>query len=143
MKTLFLINLAVTLMMTGVIWTIQLVHYPLFNRVGLEAFRDYQIAHMNAITLLVMPLMLIELITAFLLALTPPSQTPSILMWVAFGLVGVVWMMTAFVQVPLHNQLANGFDQAIYQALVNTNWVRTIAWSARSGLLLYLIGHVR
>lgn len=142
MKTLLLINLAATLLMTGVIWMIQLVHYPLFNRVGLEAFREYQLAHMNAITLLVMPLMLIELITAFLLALTPPPQIPAFIWWIAFGLVGIVWIMTAFVQVPLHNQLMSGFDQTIYQALVNTNWVRTIAWSARSGVLLYAVGRV-
>lgn len=125
--------------MTGVIWMIQLVHYPLFNRVGADAFRAYEAAHASAITLLVMPLMFVELFTALALAASPPDGVPPLIVWVGLGLVGVVWVMTVLVHVPQHNRLALGFDDATYRALVATNWVRTLAWSARSILVIYML----
>ncbi|MBC8100522.1 MAG: hypothetical protein H7Y11_13850 [Armatimonadetes bacterium] len=142
MKMLLLANAAATLLMTGVIWLIQVVHYPLFDRVGAEAFRTYEAAHTNLITCVVLPLMLIELLTAILLVAQPIPQVPPLVIWVGLGLVGVVWLTTAFVQVPLHGQLAAGFDVGAHQALVASNWVRTIAWSLRSGLMIYILYQV-
>jgi hypothetical protein len=40
------------------------------------------------------------------------------------------------VQIPLHNQLALGFDLSVHRKLVATNWWRTIAWSLRGVCLL-------
>jgi membrane protease YdiL (CAAX protease family) len=142
MRLILLANLAATLLMTGTIWTIQLVHYPLFNRVGTEAFRDYAAAHTSAITCLVLPLMAVELLTALGLVAQPLPEVPHVWFWIGLGLVGVAWLMTAFVHVPQHGQLASGFDEVTYQALVTTNWVRTIAWTARSALMLYVVNQV-
>jgi hypothetical protein len=55
--------------------------------------------------------------------------------WLGLTLLFVVWVTTAFVSVPLHAKLAAGFDPQAHAMLVGTNWVRTLAWSAR-GLLL-------
>ena len=52
---------ATTLPLVGLIWTIQLVHYPLFDGVGAEGFAAYERRHAAAITWLVAPLMLGEL----------------------------------------------------------------------------------
>jgi hypothetical protein len=49
--------------------------------------------------------------------------------------VGVAWASTALLSVPLHGRLAGGLDLDQVDALVATNWVRTLAWTAR-GLLL-------
>ncbi|MGB0385973.1 MAG: hypothetical protein ACPGWR_14225 [Ardenticatenaceae bacterium] len=38
MKLLLLIHTATTLSLVGLIWTIQLVHYPLFEQVGLDTY---------------------------------------------------------------------------------------------------------
>ncbi|MDW8298139.1 MAG: hypothetical protein RML95_02260 [Anaerolineae bacterium] len=135
---IFLINLGATLAMFGAIWIVQVVHYPLFSRVGIESFRAYETAHTSLITLVVMPLMFAELITAFLLALQPPRGTPLIIAWIGLGLVGVTWLSTAFIQVPLHSKLSAGFDASAHQALVTTNWIRTIAWSLRAVLVLWM-----
>jgi hypothetical protein len=138
MRVVLLANVAATLLMTGTIWVIQLVHYPLFNRVGTESFRAYADAHTSAITCLVLPLMAVEALTALALVMQPlpiPNVSP-LVWWIGLALVGVVWFMTAFVHVPQHGQLAGGFDQATYQALVLSNWIRTLAWSARSALML-------
>ena len=41
-RFLLLTHLASTLFMTGVIWFVQCVHYPLFASVGEEGFRNYE-----------------------------------------------------------------------------------------------------
>jgi hypothetical protein len=40
-----LVHVGATLFMVGVIWFVQVVHYPLFSRVGLEKFSLYSEAH--------------------------------------------------------------------------------------------------
>jgi hypothetical protein len=40
-----LVNAAAVIFMAGFLWIMQLVHYPLFDRVGEEAFPAYETAH--------------------------------------------------------------------------------------------------
>jgi uncharacterized membrane protein len=138
MKLLVLANLAATLFMVGAIFVVQIVHYPLFDRVGTEGYTRYQAAHLDLITLVVMPPMLIEMVTAFILAFETPEGVSPIEMWIGLALVGVVWFATAFFSVPQHNVLASGFNRAAYEALVSTNWIRTLAWTARGALMLWV-----
>jgi hypothetical protein len=57
-------------------------------------------------------------------------------------LVAVVWASTAVLQVPRHQTLAASFDAAAHADLVRTNWIRTVAWSARGGLMLSVLGQM-
>lgn len=139
MRFVFLINAASTLMMTGVIWFVQIVHYPLFSRVGLAEFARYETAHSNLTSLVVVPLMLLELATAAMLVLTRPPNLPPIWLITGFALVLLIWATTFFLSVPQHNKLSSGFDIAAHQTLLVTNWIRTAAWSARSVIVLYLL----
>lgn len=138
MKYIFLANLAATLFMIGVIWVIQVVHYPLFRNVGVEGFADYERLHSNLITLIVGPPMLLELATALLLLWQRPTAMPTWMAWIGVILVGVIWLSTAFLQVPQHTFLSAGFNAEAHRLLVTTNWIRTIAWSLRGGLLLWV-----
>lgn len=139
MRFIFLINAASTLMMTGVIWFVQIVHYPLFSRVGLTEFARYEAAHSNLTSLVVVPLMLVELATAAVLVLGKPPELPLSWLITGFILVLLIWATTFFLSVPQHNKLSSGFNSAAHQILVTTNWIRTAAWSARSMLVLYLL----
>lgn len=134
---LFLIHFFATVFMTGVIWVIQVVHYPLFARVGPETYVQYQREHEQRITWIVGPMMLLELGTALLLVRYPPAGIPRASMVWNLGLLAAIWLSTAFLQVPQHQRLEHGFDAAAIHALVNTNWVRTLSWSARAFLLLF------
>lgn len=133
---MFIVHLGATLAMTGVIWMVQIVQYPLFDAVGREAFASYHSGHTRLISLVVMPLMLTELATAGWLCFQTPSGVPSFAPWVGLALVLLAWGSTAFLQVPQHGLLHEGFSSAAHQALVSTNWIRTFAWTARSGLWL-------
>lgn len=128
MEWLLPVHYAVTWALVGLIWTIQMVHYPLFAQVGPEHFVAYHRRHTREITLVVGPLMLAELVTAALLVLEG-NRDPWLL--ASLPLLALIWISTGFVQIPLHNTLTTGFDAHAHRRLVTTNWWRTAAWSAR------------
>lgn len=123
-----------TFMLCGLIWTIQLVHYPSFRFIELNKFTEFQSFHSKKITLIVAPLMLLELITA-LIHFTNSPKTPA--SFTAISMVATVWIVTAFISVPCHNILAQGYHSPAHNKLVSSNWIRTAAWSLRSALLLW------
>lgn len=50
------VHAASTMAMVGLIWTVQVVHYPLFESVGAEAYPNYQSRHIDRIgAVLVVP----------------------------------------------------------------------------------------
>ena len=124
--------------LTGIIWLVQIVHYPLFKFVGNQNYKEFHQSHMNWISFVVAPTMIIEALTAGLIIFYPPNSAQNWQLWTGLVLVAVVWASTFFLQVPLHEKLANGFDQGTHNALVNTNWIRTIAWTLRAALILWL-----
>jgi hypothetical protein len=132
-----LAHFAVTCALVGLIWTIQIVQYPLFDRVGREAFPTWHAAYTAAITWVVAPLMLAELASALWLLGVVGYREPLFL--ASLLPLALVWMATAFVQVPLHGRLARGFDAASHRRLVRSNWLRTSAWTLRAGLLHSLL----
>ena len=132
--TLFMIQLAATLFMTGLIWIVQIVHYPLLGQVG-ASFPEVHAEHMRTIGFVVIPVMLAELGTAAINLVERPAFVPPVAAWAGAVLVVVIWASTFAVQVPLHDALGHGLDPEVHQRLVDTNWIRTVLWSARSALL--------
>lgn len=134
-KILLLLNLALTGYMTGLIWFVQIVHYPLFKEVAkLGPFAQYSRIHSALTTVVVGPVMVAELAVAVALTLSAASKLNFILL----GLVLGIWAVTFFLSVPNHTLLADGFDETAWLNLVQTNWLRTLAWTVRLGLLIYL-----
>lgn len=132
MRIALLANVVATLYMTGLIWFVQVVHYPLFAGVGRERWAEYALAHQRLVTLVVAVPMLVELATAALLALRPPPVLGRGLPVAGLVLVLVAWASTALLQVPAHGRLAGGFDADVHRGLVAWNWVRTAAWTGRA-----------
>lgn len=128
-----------TWFLVGLIWTIQIVHYPLFAAVGVDRFVAYEASHTRLITLVVGPVMLVEAATAGLFVAMRPASIPAWIPWTGLGLVILIWISTAILQVPDHAKLANGFDATAHAHLVGTNWLRTIAWTARGVILAVAI----
>ena len=130
-EPILLVQLVSTLAMVGIIWFVQVVHYPLFELVGNRGFANYEQAHQFRTTLVVAPLMLTEAATAVAsLWLRPEGVSPAL----AVGgvlLLAIIWFTTYACQVPAHTQLAKTFDTATHRWLVASNWIRTAAWTAR------------
>jgi hypothetical protein len=137
---LLLLNFAAAAYLTGVIWVVQLVTYPALMLVNKEEFARYHAAHTRGMGWVVGAPMVAELALAGWLA------------WAAYaawgvgpalgqlGLVLAVWAVTFFVAVPFHNRLeAGGYNYIALDGLVRTNWLRTLAWTARATWLGWLL----
>lgn len=141
LDALLLAHAASTWFMTGVIWFVQLVHYPLMARVGREHWREYEGGHQRWTTLVVMPAMLVELgatLALLLRGVWGESPAPGAL-WFGAALLALIWLSTTLVQVPLHARLEAGFEARTHARLVATNWIRTLAWSARAAVATLLL----
>lgn len=131
------IHSGATWFMIGLIWFVQIVHYPLMGAVPADACPAYARAHQRRTTWIVGPVMLLEAGSAVLLLWLPHGEfagTP--LRWGGLALLAVIWVSTFAVQVPLHAKLATSFDRAVWRRLVVSNWLRTAAWSVRGIIAL-------
>lgn len=139
MGLLYLLLAAVTWFMTGLIWFVQIVHYPLFASVGSDKFLVYIKAHCNLTGMVVILPMVIQLLLSGLVAFDNKS-TYSTLLWLNFALVIVIWILTGFASVPCFNNMCSaGFSESVHGRLVLTNWARTILWSVCSIILLLIL----
>jgi len=137
-RLLFLAHLGSSLYMVGLIWFVQVVHYPLFAGVGNLEFPSYEQRHTARTTWVVAPPMLIQGGTAVLLIWFSPISVAAWSLWTGLGLLGICWLSTAFIQVPCHESLSKVFDPLIHQRLVWTNWLRTAAWTLHGVLVLWM-----
>jgi hypothetical protein len=136
---IFIANVAATLSMAGAIWVVQLAHYPAFHFVDANRFPVFERFHQQRITLIVVPLMLLEVLTAALLLWERPPELPSWAAWSGAALLGVIWLSTAVLQIPLHRELSRGMNKPAIERLIATNWIRTIAWTARGALMIWAV----
>lgn len=133
---IFIGHAASTFFMTGLIWIIQLLHYPSYRFIQPEKFSSYQNFHTNRITFIVGPVMLIEVLSGMYLTVTSDGTPVWTLNFVGLCL---IWLSTLFFSIPAHNQLHWGYNEKVISRLINTNWLRTLTWSFRSLLMLYLL----
>ncbi|TWT40820.1 hypothetical protein [Botrimarina hoheduenensis] len=130
-------QLFATLYMTGVIWFVQLVHYPMFANVPADSFVEYERIHQARTFWVVGPPMLVELFTAVaMLAMRPPG-VPAWVPLVGLALLLLVDGSTALFFGPQHGRLSAGFDATLHRQLVAGNWLRTFGWTARGVLLVW------
>lgn len=115
--------------MTGLIWFVQIVHYPMLARYPAEMFPKIAREHCDRTGFVVGPLMLVEAASGGLCVLAG-IQEPVFLL--SIGLLGLIWLSTAVVQIPLHRRLLREWDPRAARRLAQTNWVRTVAWTLRS-----------
>lgn len=139
MNAVLVVSVVATWAMIGLIWTVQLVHYPMLGRMSVHEPAAAAVDHQRRISWVVGPLMAAEGVTALALLVRQPATMGWVTAWSAAGLLGVALLSTALVQVPLHSRLATGHDAVAAARLVSTNWVRTIAWSARGVVLVAVV----
>src|SRR5918997_4751331 len=94
-KYVLLVHLAATLVMVGIIWFVQIVHYPLFGNVGTGGFSAYSEAHTRLTGFVVGPPMLAEAATSILLVIIRPQAIPAGAAWTGLLLVACIWLSTA------------------------------------------------
>lgn len=129
-----LVHVASSAFMAGVIWFVQIVHYPLMRHVT-ERWSEFEIAHQNRTTFVVAPIMFLEALSTMMVWLDRPSDALRLTSLIT--LVAVL-LSTFAVQVPIHAALSKGFQPALHRALVRTNMIRAVLWTVRTilGILI-------
>jgi hypothetical protein len=137
MSQIILIHLVSLFFLTGVIWLVQLLHYPSFASFEESKFIDLMKWHQMRVSWVVIPAMLIELITGGWICWLGSFHD---LIWnVNFALIILTWLSTMIFQGPVHGKLLLGYSQSNIRYLVQTNWIRTLLWSVRAALLLFYL----
>ena len=133
-------HLALASIMVGVIWVIQLVHYPSFRFTDREKYVSFQIFHMRNISFIVVPVMILEFLSGLLLVLYHSNHVS--LLRISFFLLLIIWLVTALFFAQIHQKLSKGYDETLVRNLVSLNWIRTLLWTIRTIIIIYcLIGY--
>ncbi len=112
------------------IWLVQLVIYPGFRYYSKENLIVWHQKYTLGISLVVIPLMFGQVISAGLQwSLTANSYTLG-----SMVLIAGVWLSTFLQFVPMHNVISQGiFDDKLLNRLVKRNWYRTALWTVLFG----------
>lgn len=132
----FMTNFMCCSYLTGLIWTVQKVHYPTFYFIHSNNFKKFTKFHQKEISKIVAPIMILELLTSFYLFIELKSWTYFILL----TLVILIWCSTFLLSVRLHKHLStNGFDKSAIDQLNLTNWPRTVLWTIKMIYMFFLL----
>ena len=123
-----------TSIMVGIIWVIQLLHYPAFHFIKESDYVEFQHFHMQRISFIVVPVMILELFSAFMLVYYLRSN----LLTICLIILLFIWLITFVFFTKLHQSLLDGYNKTIVDKLVKMNWSRTILWSLRLIILIYI-----
>ena len=130
---IFISHLTLTSIMVGLIWIIQLVHYPTFHFIDKNLYSSFQKFHMNSISLIVVPVMILELATGVLLLV---GNSKNFLIITSFIILILIWAITGIFFSGAHGKLIAGYNALIVDKLVSMNWIRTLLWTLKMLLLL-------
>ena len=129
MESILFFHFFLTFFMTGIIWLIQLIHYPSFSFIDKNMYSTFQAFHMNRISFLVGPIMFLELFSGFYLLF---FYSESNFFVINFILNILILTMTIIVFGTIHRKLIEGFKFSLFAKLISMNWIRTILWSMKS-----------
>lgn len=135
-NSVFVVHIFSSFFMTGLIWLVQLLHYPSYKYINSDQFTAYQTFHTQTITFIVGPMMVAEIFSGLYLMMQMNWEK---IYLVNFVLLMIIWLATAILSVPNHGKLALGYDLGVVDYLIRTNWIRTLAWTIHSGILVYLL----
>jgi len=129
-------HLISTSIMVGVIWVVQLVHYPSFKYVNESNYIIFQKYHMSNISYIVFPVMFTELITAILILFFGEESLFFMLSLICLFL---IWVITGVLFTKFHNILQKGKDLKMIEKMIKANWMRTLLWTLRLIMILFVI----
>ena len=122
------IHLLATAILTGAIWVIQLIHYPVFKYIDKSYFKLFMKFHVRGILIFVLPFMLIEIVSGTYLFIIGHN---SILFLFSLVILYLIWISTLSIFSNYHKKLQHDKDNDIINKLVKYNWFRTLGWTVR------------
>ena len=141
---ILLLNAAATLFMLGLIWFVQIVHYPLMGMLPDQISLRYAAEHQWRTTWIVAPVMGVEAISGLLVVFVHPVGMGPGVASLGFLLIVFIFYRTGVVHVPQHRFLASQHEvdtcrDETCRELVRSNWLRTVAWTIRGALVVFML----
>jgi len=131
----FLLCIAVT----GVVWFMQVVHYPLLTYTNPDKWTEFNEKRRMYTMMLTYPLMAFEALTGFTLILLA-TQSPSYpYLAVSLGILLALLIYTFMYLNPLLKKMTGPADEISHKKFIKLHWVRTIGWSLRLLLLILVV----
>jgi hypothetical protein len=130
MRAALVVQAGASCFMAGLVWTMQILNYPLLALVDPRDVPRYEQAHNRRFIWLVGPGVIVTLASTAILLARRPAGVPLIVPLVALALLAVIIASTIRQGAPSHARLAVAWDADVHARMVRTNWIRTIAWSA-------------
>ena len=134
MNNIFLIQIITNSILIGILIITQIISYPSLSSIDNSYFEKYHKNYVNKISYVVIPFMLIELFS--LLFLT--YHISDLFMIKSLLILMTIWLFTFICIVPLHNSLSNKRSVDIINSLINYNWFRTILWTIKLVIILFV-----
>ena len=134
MNNIFLIQIITNSILIGILIITQIISYQSLLSIDNSYFEKYHKNYVNKISYVVIPFMLIELFS--LLFLT--YHISDLFMIKSLLILMTIWLFTFICIVPLHNSLSNKRSIDIINSLINYNWFRTILWTIKLVIILFV-----
>ena len=132
--TLYFIQIVCNSYLVSLVFMTQFITYPTFLHIDKDKFSEYHRKYVNNISFIVAPVMLIELLTLSLIA----YFSSEFLIIKSLFLLLVIWLTTFFIMIPSHNRISKSFNIKEIKSLINYNWIRTILWSFKLLVIIFL-----
>lgn len=120
--------------MVGISLITHFVTYPSFKLIKSSIFYEFHKSYTYKMLLIVAPVMILELISSILLVIFDVSDNDT-----EIGLLItliLIWFLTFFTIVPIHNKLAVNYTKDLNQKLIKYNGFRTALWIIK--LILFI-----
>lgn len=143
MSDIYLIaNTTATLVMVGVIWFVQHVHYPLLATATVDQASHVAIEHQRRTGHVVALPMAVEGVSTLALLVSRPDDVWIVWPWLGAVFLAIALGSTVLLSVPLHARMASDPCADTGHKLVVTNWPRTAAWSLRGIVCIVMVAQV-
>lgn len=140
---LLLLALGVSLYLAGVHWTFQLIHFPLFKRVGVNMFQDYQSSHLRRAIYAVHAPGFIAVGLGLLMLLFRPWGLKPAFIYVFIAAEIVVSITNVVIFRPIQKGMSRqGYNGKMITDLNRLHWIRTVFSSVAALVLLYVVSEM-
>jgi len=138
-QLIFLTNVVSTLMMTGIMWFVHLIHYPILSYVNQADLAEYESQHVKHTMKWALLILIVELVSAALLIWFRPEDIGMLQVIVGLSLLVPIWIVTWAGCVPGHCKLETGYNDVALRKLLKNNFIRTLCWTARTVVIIWML----
>jgi len=134
-----LVHASTTLVLAGVMWTIQLTIIPRLVRATPETWPHHVRIYRGVYLALFWPLVVIEGGSGIGVALLQPAGIPPWLHELNLSLLACAWITVPVIRVVVGHGPVDRFHPEAFRKFARLNWIRVAVWTVRSGIVLAML----